>query len=260
MRPMIFAHRGGAALAPENTIAAFDSGLGCGADGLECDVHLSRDGVPVVMHDPTVDRTTDGTGAVADLTVAELAALDAGYRFARDGAFPFRGRRLGVPTLGEIFDRYRQVPVLVELKSANPQLASLVVDQIRAVDGVGRISVGSFHRGALDEVRAREPRIRTGAATDEIKRELASPLPGGGASALPFQSFQVPEVYAGMRVVTREFISRAHAVGVSVIVWTVDREDDILRLLDWGVDGLITDRPDVAVPLTRAWNEGRSTR
>lgn len=257
MRPTIFAHRGGAALAPENTIPAFDNGLACGADGLECDVHLSRDSVPVVMHDPTVDRTTNGTGAVADLTAAELAALDAGYRFARDGAFPFRGQGLAVPTLREVFDRYQRVPLLVELKSANPQLASLVVDQIRAVDGIGRITVGSFHHGALDAVRAREPRIRTGADTDEIKSELASAVSGGGVGKPPFQSFQVPEVYAGMRVVTREFISHAHAVGVSVIVWTVDREDDILRLLDWGVDGLITDRPDVAVPVAREWDEGR---
>ncbi|MCX6538722.1 MAG: glycerophosphodiester phosphodiesterase [Acidobacteria bacterium] len=260
MRPIIFAHRGGAALAPENTMPAFDNGLACGADGIECDVHLSRDGVPMIMHDPTVDRTTNGTGAVVDLTAAELAALDAGYRFARDGAFPFRGQGLSVPTLRDVVDRYPRVPLLVELKSANPRLASLVVDQIRAVDGIGRMTVGSFHQGALDAVRACEPRIRTGADTDEIKSELTAAAFGSGARKPPFQSFQVPELYAGMRVVTREFITRAHDVGVSVIVWTVDREEDILRLLEWGVDGLITDRPDVAVPVVRQWEERGSRR
>ena len=253
MRPIIFAHRGGSALAPENTMAAFDNGLACGADGLECDVHLSRDGVPVVIHDPTVDRTTNGTGAVADLRVADMAALDAGYRFAGDGGFPFRGKGFGVPTLGAVFDRYPLVPGLVELKSADPRMASLVVDQIRAVDGIGRTTVGSFHQGALDAVRAYDPRIRTGAHTDEIKSELTAAVFGSGARTPPFQVFQVPELYAGMRVVTREFIARAHDVGVSVIVWTVDREEDILRLLEWGVDGLITDRPDVAVPVVRQW-------
>ena len=256
MRPIIFAHRGGAGLAPENTMPAFDNGLACGADGLECDVHLSRDGVPVVIHDPTVDRTTNGTGAVADLTAATLAALDAGYRFTRDGAFPFRGRGLGVPALRDVFDRFPHVPLLVELKSADPELVPLVVDEIRAVGGIGRITVGSFLHGALDAVRAREPRIGTGAATDEIKSEVAAAVFGSGARKPPFQSFQVPEVYAGMRVVTREFVARAHDVGVSVIVWTVDREEDILRLLEWGVDGLITDRPDVAVPVVRKW-EGK---
>jgi glycerophosphoryl diester phosphodiesterase len=253
MRPSVFAHRGGAGLAPENTMPAFDNGLAFGVDGLELDIRLSRDGVPVVVHDPTVDRTTNGTGAVADMTAAELADLDAGYRFGRDGVFPFRGQGIGVPALGGVLDRYQRVPLLVELKTADPRLASLVVDQIRAVDGIGRITVGSFHQGALDAVRACEPRIRTGADTDEIKSELASAVFGSGARRPSFQSFQVPELYAGMRVVTREFIVRAHDVGVSVIVWTVDREQDILRLLEWGVDGLITDRPDVAVPVVRQW-------
>lgn len=257
MRPIVFAHRGGSALAPENTIPAFDNGLARGADGLEFDVHLSRDGVPVVIHDATVDRTTNGTGAVADLTAGTLAALDAGYRFTRDGAFPFRGLGFGVPALQDVLDRFRHVPLLVELKSADPELASLVVGQIRAVDGIGRISVGSFLRGAIEAVRACEPRITTGAATDEIKSELTAAVFGSGARKPPFQSFQVPEVHAGMRVVTRDFVARAHGVGVSVIVWTVDREDDILRLLEWGVDGLITDRPDVAVPFVRQWDAAR---
>ena len=260
MRPIIFAHRGGAALAPENTIPAFDHGLSCGADGLELDVHLSRDGVPVVIHDPTVDRTTGGTGAVGDLTAAQLAALDAGHRFTRDGACPFREHGIGVPALREVFDRYPDVPLLVELKSAEPRLASLVVDQIRAVDGIGRITVCSFHQGALEAARAYEPRLRTGADTDEIKSELTAAMFGSGARKPPFQSFQVPEVYAGMRVVTREFITRAHEVGVSVVVWTVDREQDILRLLEWGIDGLITDRPDVAVPVVRRWEGARRQR
>ena len=253
MPPIVIAHRGGAALAPENTMPAFDNGLACGVDGLELDVHLSRDGIPVVLHDPTVDRTTNGTGAVVDLTAAELAVLDAGYRFTRDGTWPFRGRGIGVPTLRAVFDRYPRVPLLLELKTADPRLASRVVDLIRAVDGIGRITVGSFHEGALDAVRACEPRIRTGADTDEIKSELSAAVFGSGARRPPFQSFQVPEVYAGMRVVTREFVARAHEVGVSVIVWTVDREPDMRRLLEWGVDGLITDRPDVAVPVVRQW-------
>ncbi|MEI6669643.1 MAG: glycerophosphodiester phosphodiesterase [Acidobacteriota bacterium] len=258
MRPMVYAHRGGAALAPENTFAAFDNGLACGADGLEFDVHLSRDGVPVVMHDPTVDRTTNGTGPIADMTAAELAALDAGYRFSRDGAFPFRGQRVGVPTLRDVIARYPAAHLLVELKSTDPQLASAVVEQIRAVDGLDRIAVGSFHQGALAEVRAREPRLKTGADTDEIRGAITGTLFGHGAPPPLFHSFQVPEVHSGTRVVTPEFVAGAHRIGAIVIVWTVDREDDILRLLDWGVDGLITDRPDVAVPVVKAWDERRS--
>src|SRR5512144_1621777 len=115
-RPQVFAHRGGCDLGPENTIAAFDIGMSTGADGLELDVHLSADGVVVVHHDKTLDRTTNGSGPIATRTADELARLDAGYRFERGGAYPFRGRGIGVPTLGEVLGRYRGVPTIIEIK------------------------------------------------------------------------------------------------------------------------------------------------
>lgn len=254
---MVYAHRGGLALAPENTIPAFDNGLAFGADGVELDVQLSRDGVVVICHDPTVDRTTDGAGAIADLTAAQLAALDAGYRFARDGAFPFRGQGIGVPTLRGVLERHRQATLLVELKSSDPRLAHAAIDEIRAHDAIDRVTIGSFHQGALDAVRAYEPRIRTGADTDEIKSELTRALMEPGPRRRSFHSFQVPELFAGTRVVTPEFVARAHAVGTTVIVWTVNEVDDINRLLEWGIDGLITDRPDIAVPTVYRWYEAR---
>src|SRR5512138_1136096 len=107
-RPAVFAHRGGSALAPENTMAAFERGLALGADGIELDVHLSRDGVVVVHHDASVDRTTNCAGSVADLTADELARLDAGYRFQNvSGEYPFRGRGVGVPRLSDVLSRFR---------------------------------------------------------------------------------------------------------------------------------------------------------
>lgn len=251
MRPMVFAHRGGAALAPENTLAAFDAGLAAGADGIELDVRLSLDGEPVLMHDPTLDRTTDGAGPVDARTAADLARLDAGYRFERDGAFPFRGRGHGVPPLNAALARYVDASIIIELKSADPRLARAVVAEIQAAGARDRITVGSFQKGALDAIRALDPSLRTGADMDEVRSGMNA-APGGGVGAKPvFGAFQVPEVYAGTRIVTPEFVARAHDAGVSVIVWTVNREDDMQRLLGWGVDGLITDRPDLAVPLVR---------
>ena len=248
MRPTVYAHRGGAALAPENTLVAFETGLAAGADGIELDVRLSLDGVAVLMHDPTLDRTTDATGPVDARTAEELAALDAGCRFEREGAFPFRGRGVGVPSLRDVLDRQRSTSLIIELKSSDPRLARAVVDEIHAAGAISRVTVGSFQRGALDAVRALAPAIRTGADTDEVRGGL------DGVAARPvFDAFQVPEVYAGMRVVTPEFIARAHDAGVTVLVWTVNHPDDMRRLLEWGVDGLITDRPDLAVPLVRAW-------
>src|SRR5437763_12173008 len=122
-RPQVFAHRGGAALRPENTIAAFDHGLALGADGIEFDVHLSRDGVVVVHHDATLERTTNGRGRVAARTAAELAKLDAGYNFVAadanhpgNASHPYRGRTRGIPTLRDVLRRYPSASVIVELK------------------------------------------------------------------------------------------------------------------------------------------------
>ncbi len=253
MWPLVFAHRGGAALAPENTMTAFDNGLALGADGIELDVRLSRDGVAVVMHDPTLDRTTDATGPVGHRTAAQLADVDAGFRFEREGANPFRGRGIGVPSLRAVLTRYRSTSIIVELKSAEPRLANAVVEDIHATGTLRVVTIGSFQKGALDAVRACDPSVRTGADMDEIRSGLDASPPGGSSGRAAFDTFQVPEVYDGIRIVTPEFVARARDAGVSVVVWTVDREDDMRRLLDWGVDGLITNRPDVAVPVVRGW-------
>ena len=256
MRPIVYAHRGGAGLAPENTMVAFDTGLASGADGIELDVRLSLDGEAVAMHDPTLDRTTDVTGPVDARTAAELARLDAGYRFASDGAYPFRGRGIGVPSLGTVLDRYRDTALLVELKSSDPRLAKAVVDAVHAAGAARRVTVGSFQKGALDAVRALDPALPTGADTDDVRTLLAGSAGGGVVVAPAYAAFQVPEIYAGTRVVTPEFVARAHEAGIAVMVWTVNQEADMRRLLEWGVDGLITDRPDLAVPIVRGWRAG----
>ena len=259
MRPLVFAHRGGAGLTPENTIAAFDRGLALGADGIEFDVHLSKDGVPVIIHDATVDRTTDGTGAVADLTAAELGALDAGYRFDEAGGFRWRGRAGGVPTLETMLARYGGQRLIVELKTPEPGLARLVLDMIRGAGLGARVTVGSFHDAALQTVRAYAPEIRTGATTAEIKAALTGELSALGAP-LPFEAFQVPLVFNGQPVVSEAFVRGARAAGAGFTVWIVNDPDDIRRLLGWGVNGIITDRPDVAVPTVHAWASASVSR
>jgi glycerophosphoryl diester phosphodiesterase len=144
--------------------------------------------------------------------------------------------------------------VLIELKTADEALARVVTDDIAAAGAADRVLVGSFHQDALDSMRALAPHVRRGANRTEILAGLGGVI---GPAPLPFHSFQVPETFEGARVVSESFIARAHAAGARVIVWTVDREDDMLRLLSWGVDGLITDRPDIAVPVVRRWRESR---
>jgi glycerophosphoryl diester phosphodiesterase len=251
----VFAHRGGSALAPENTIAAFDQGLSLGADGLELDVHLSSDGRVVVHHDRTLERTTDATGRVADRTADELARVDAGYSFRPDQGHPFRGRGIGVPTLADVLGRYRDAPIIIELKMNVPELARATLDVVRSAGALDRVCLGSSGWRVLREARRLEPAVATSAAREEVRWALYRSWcrwPLGPQSRVGYQGYQVPE-WAGLtRVVSRRFVVIAHRAGLGVQVWTVDTEAAARRLLGWGVDGLITDRPDVIVPLVRS--------
>ena len=231
-RPLVFAHRGGAALAPENTLAAFDNGLALGADGIELDVRMSRDGTVMVHHDPTLDRTTALGGAIARRDAEEL-------------------RRAGVPTLAEVLARYRDARVIVELKVNHPELARAAVKEIRAADAAERICVGSFGRGVLKAVRALEPAIATSAARAEVRLALYRSWCRWPVSNTRYDGYQVPEIAGRTRVVSPRFVADARRAGLAVQVWTVDTEADARRLLAWGVDALITDRPDIIVPIVR---------
>jgi len=234
-------------------MAAFANGLALGADGLELDVRLSKDGHAIVLHDPTVDRTTNGEGAVADMLASDIQRLDAGYHYERDGQRPWRGRGCHIPLLRDVLTQFPFAPAIVELKTAEPDLVRAAVGELRAADAVERIIVGSFHPETLQAVRTLEPRVRTGADLTEIRRGMSA-VPGEPQRVEGvFHSFQVPEIFRGERVVTPVFVQCAHDADVQVYVWTVDREDDIRRLLSWGIDGVMTDRPDVAVRIVAEW-------
>jgi glycerophosphoryl diester phosphodiesterase len=249
---MVFAHRGGSGLAPENTIAAFENGLALGADGLELDVHLSRDGRVVVHHDRTLDRTTNLRGPVVDRTVDELARADAGYTFARGGAFPFRGAGLGVPLLADVLRRFPNVPVVIELKTNIPELAAAVVDVVRATDSVDRVCLGSFGLRVLRAVRQIEPALATSAAREEVRWALYRCWCRWPVRRMAYRCYQVPEWSGRTHVVYPGFVDAARQAGLPVQVWTVDEAEHARRLLGWGVDALITDRPDIIVPIVRA--------
>jgi glycerophosphoryl diester phosphodiesterase len=250
-RPLVLAHRGGSALAPENTMAAFDAGLVHGSDGIELDVRLSRDGRVVVVHDRTLERTTDARGEVAALTADELARVDAGYHFARGADRPFRGQGIGVPTLDAVLERYRDCLIAVELKVNSVQLARAVVLAIRAADAVERVCVGSFGLRVLRAVRVLDPAVATSAARPEVRWAMYRSWCRWPVAAAAYCGYQVPEYSGSTRVVSSQFVADAHEAGLGVQVWTIDAEPDARRLLDCQVDGLITDRPDLIVPLCR---------
>ena len=251
---MVYAHRGGAALRPENTIAAFDHGMACGADGLEFDVHLSRDGVVVVHHDDTLERTTGVAGRVADRTADELSRLDAGYTFqpSGNGGFPFRGLSLGIPRLRDVLARYASARCIIELKTSDPELARRTIDEVRDASAVDRVALGSFYWRALYAARSYEPRIPTGASQEETRWALYRSWVGWPLGRTAYREFQVPEQSGLNTVVTPRFIAHAHRAGLPVKVWTVNSEPDMRRLLAWGADAIISDLPDLAVNVARS--------
>jgi glycerophosphoryl diester phosphodiesterase len=238
--PLILGHRGASAYAPENTLAAFRRALELGADGFELDVTLSADGVPVVIHDDTVDRTTDGNGAVAELSVARLKTLDAG----RWRGPQFAGERL--PTLEEVFTEFgAQAVINIELKrDASParELAAKVVSLIRAHRLGSRVVVSSFYYDNLRRVKQLDPALPVGLlySPDEpwrVVRAVLRPEVRAEAHHPHFCMFNA---------LTRRWY---RAAGRRVNVWTVNAEADLRRLIRLGVDGVITDRPDVAARL-----------
>jgi glycerophosphoryl diester phosphodiesterase len=252
-RPLVYAHRGGSALRPENTHTAFEHGLSLGADGLELDVHLSRDGVVIVHHDATLERTTNGHGPISALTAAELAEIDAGYTFSGgNGEFAFRGRGIRLPRLGDVLSRYPGIPLIIELKQPGEALARRTIEEVRRANAVERVVLGSFYYSALRAARQIEPAVRTGAAREETRWALYRSWVRWPLGSPAYREFQVPERSGRTVIVTPPFVAHAHRAGLPVKVWTVDDRADIDRLLGWGADAIISDRPDVAVAAVRA--------
>jgi glycerophosphoryl diester phosphodiesterase len=246
-RPLVFAHRGGCALGPENTLAAFDLGLAAGADGLEFDVHLSADGVPVVHHDASLDRTTNASGLLAALTASELARVDAGYHFGSGGAFPFRNQGIAVPTLRQVLQRYPEARTIIEMKVDAAALGEAVAREVRRAGAVERVCVAGYGSLSMAAARAALPEMACSASMAEVRIALYRTWAGWPPRAGRYGGYQVPEIVGRLRIVSPRFIRSAHEAGLKVQVWVVDEETEMTRLLEWGADGLISNRPDVAV-------------
>jgi glycerophosphoryl diester phosphodiesterase len=246
---LVIAHRGASAEAPENTLPAFETAIRRGADAIELDVRLTADGAPVVIHDATLDRTTNQSGPVRARTLAELRLADAGWGFTPDAGrtHPHRGGTARIPTLGEVLWAFPKLTLLVEIKEAMAQEAVRRV--LLQEDAADRCVVASEHQEAL---RAFEgaPFVR-GASAAEISALYRAVMLRRRPPAPQYRFLSVPLRYRGLPVPTSRFVSVARANGCAVHVWTVDSPDTARRLWRRGVAGIVTNFPGTMVDTRR---------
>lgn len=241
--PIRFAHRGSRVLWPENTMYAFERAIeDFGYHYLELDVRLTADRIPVVFHDATLDRTTDGTGKVSDHTLAELQALDAAYRFGPDGEFPLRGSGIRISPLEELYRTWTDVRLNIDLKGPDEEWA--VAEVIRKAQAEYRTLIGSFY----DRRIARFRRITQGrvavSAGPTAATAMWSASRAGRTTRRKVQAYQLPFNYRGFKI-DEKLVDSVHRAGAQIHLWTVNEADDMRRFLDMGVDGIVTDRPDI---------------
>jgi glycerophosphoryl diester phosphodiesterase len=273
-RPLHYAHQGGAREAPSSTKHAMRRAVhDHGADAIELDVHRTVDGHLVVCHDTTVDRTTAATGPIHELTLAELRRLDPAYWWSpgfdarddlHDDAYPLRGAypgepSLGIATLDEVLDEFASVFLNFDIKETGPvRYEAQLADRLRAYGRVDDVIVASFHDDALRVFSAHAPDIHVSLGpTDTFAFYGAihdgAPMPTWAPSQV---ALQVPATFEDVEVVTADFVKGAHDVGLAVHVWTIDESEEMHRLLDLGVDGVMTDCPSALAGVLRSRTPG----
>jgi glycerophosphoryl diester phosphodiesterase len=248
-RPRLFGHRGAAGVAPENTMVSFAVAAALGAAYLELDVRATKDGTVVVLHDPTLERTTDGTGRVSDRDWEEVSALDAGYRFGWDGShFPYRGQGVRIPTLESVLRAFPDRRFNIEIKQGTPSIVSSVVELLDRAGAEDRTLLAAEDDSIMREIRAAagariDSGISAGEASEFVDRASRDDWRG---YVPPGRALQVPAFYAGIEVVSAASVAAAHRFGIEVHVWTVNERAEVDRLLDLGVDGIMSDLPGMA--------------
>jgi glycerophosphoryl diester phosphodiesterase len=241
--PIAIAHRGGADEAPENTLAAFAHATSLGYTYVETDVHVTSDGVVVAFHDDRLDRVTDKSGLISELTIDEVEAADAGYWYTREqgATFPFRGRGERVPRLEHVLATLHDARINIDPKNDAVVVPLLTV--LRAQDAYDRVCIGSFSDRRLRWIR----RLSNGrACTSMGPRAAALARIGSWLGAVPpsgADCVQLPVRSRGVRLIDKRFVDTCHRRSLPVHVWTINAQSEMEALLDLGVDGIMTDHP-----------------
>lgn len=253
----LIAHQGGDDIWPGDTMYAFEQAVALGVDVLEMDAHITKDGRIVLMHDEKVDRTTDSTGLIEDMTLAELKQLDAAYGWSPDGGqtYPYRGQGIQVPALDELFEAFPQMRYVIEIKLTENPIQEPLCALIRQYDMQDKVLVASFHDDAMRNFRAACPEVATSASRGEVtKFVLLSKVFLSGLIKPDYESLQPPydpKDSMNIRIMTPSFIRQSHAKNLRVEPWTVDDPDLMRQYIEWGTDGIMTDRPDLMMEVLK---------
>jgi glycerophosphoryl diester phosphodiesterase len=256
-RPLVIAHQGGDGIWPGDTLYAFEKAVEIGADVLEMDAHITKDDQIVLMHDEEVDRTTESTGLVEDLTLPELKQLDAAYKWSNDDGktFPYRGQGIQVPTLNEIFQKFPEMRYVIEIKLTENPIDKPLCDLIRKYSMQNKVVIASFHDEAMQNFREACPEVATSASRGEVtKFVLLGKVFLSGLVAPQYESIQPPynpSESMNIPIMTKRFIREAHAKNIKVEPWTVDNPQLMKQYIEWGVDGIMTDRPDLMIEVLK---------
>jgi len=249
---MVIAHRGGRSLGPENTLYTYRRAVDLGVDVLEIDVHLTQDNHLAVIHDKTVDRTTNGSGTIESYRLADLQKLDAGYRWSTDSSnpFPLRGKGIKIPSLAEVFQAFPQMRINIEIKDPKPAAITALCQTIQGHNMSQKVMIASFDAKTLKRFRSICPAVATSAgASEAIWFYSLQKMHMESAYSPNAQALQVPENYGDLQVANKRFVEAAHARNMRVQVWTVNDIDSMKRLLRNGVDGIMTDYPQKLIEL-----------
>ncbi len=253
-RPMVIAHQGGENLRPSSTMPAFEHAVELGADVLETDIHVSKDGYLIAIHDATVDRTTDGTGKVVDHTLEELKALDAGHYFVKDGQHPYRDQGIQLVTIEELFQRFPDMKFVLEVKDTNPKeeidyIIDRLVDLIETYDMKEQVLIGSFDQEIVEKFREKAgPDIVTSGGRNEVtKFVIFNKFFMKNFYKPSVEALQIPQAESGFDLTDDTVVEGAKRIGMNLQYWTINNPDEMRRLIEKGADGIITDRPDVMI-------------
>ncbi len=253
VRPLVVAHQGVDGIYPGNTLYAFQKAAAMGVDVIETDLRQTQDGVLVISHDEAVQRISNGSGRIPDLTFAELKKLDAGYNWSSDGGktFPFRGKGITYTSLEEVFQALPEMHFNIDMKQTNPPIEAAFCNLIRQYHMEQKVLAASFSHDNNVKFRKLCPEVTTSGDQTETTQFVFLNFAGLGRWYSPeFAAFQVPISQSNIPVVTQSFIDAAHERNVRVDVWTIDDPAEMRRLIQMGADSIITDRPDLLIEIT----------